>query len=96
MQQLGLGKETYHVNGHFILFFFLGMGYFKATKKVWISLILGALYVLFNEFIQIYLPSRSFQIFDIYIGMGGVLISGFIIWRLQFILPKKLKTWLMN
>jgi VanZ family protein len=30
----GLGKEIYHVNGHFLLFFLLGITYYKALSRV--------------------------------------------------------------
>ena len=96
VNNLGLGSERLHVNGHFILFFLLTFTYFKATKDLYLTISMSILYAVFDEFHQMYTPFRSTSLFDIYIDIGGSLLAGLFIWKLLHILPKKLKIWLEN
>lgn len=94
IRSAGLGKESYHVDGHFLMFFLLCASYYKATKNVIISIVLSILYGLTDEFHQLYVPMRSFQTKDLLVDTLGALLAGGVLWKLQFILPTKLKNWL--
>lgn len=91
---LGLGKESYHINGHFILFFILCLTYYKALKDIPLSIVLTGVYSFFDEFHQKYTPFRSSSFFDIYVDIAAAVVAGVILWKFQCILPKKLVTWL--
>jgi VanZ family protein len=91
----GLGKESYHINGHFILFLILTLTYYKATKNVLRSMIFSILYALLDELHQKFTPLRSVSMFDIYVDTIGTLIGGIILWKKQ-LLPDSLKNWLEN
>jgi len=94
VESIGLGKESYHINGHFILFLVLFFSYYKATKNILRSILLGVLYAFLDEFHQVFTPLRSTSIFDIYVDTAGVLMGALILWKLHYLLPKKLKNWL--
>ncbi|OGC78232.1 hypothetical protein A2619_02715 [candidate division WWE3 bacterium RIFOXYD1_FULL_39_9] len=96
VNSVGLGKESYHINGHFFLFFALYVAYFKATGSLVKSLVLTIAYGLFDEFHQSFIPLRSPSLFDILVDTAGGLLAGIMIWKLQPILPKKLKNWLLS
>jgi VanZ family protein len=96
INSLGLGYEAYHINGHFILFMFLCVAYFKATKNIFNSIMLTLIFGIIDEFHQIFTPFRSSSIFDIFVDTAGGLISGGILWKFQHILPKRLRNWLLN
>jgi VanZ family protein len=91
---VGLGKESYHINAHLFMFFSLVFTYYKATQSVKDSVLLGLGYAFFDELHQTFTPERSTSFFDIYIDTVGILLAGFILWKLQHILPKKLRNWL--
>lgn len=88
---LGLGKESYHINGHFLMFFVLGVTLFKATKSFFWSALLGVLYGVFDEFHQVFVPGRSAGIFDVFVDSIGIFISLGVLWKLYPILLRKLK-----
>jgi len=91
---VGLGAESYHVNGHFFMFFVLGACLFKSTKSFEISILLGILYGILDEFHQLFVPGRAFELLDIGMDSFGVVLSVLIIWKFYRVLPKKLKNWL--
>ena len=93
---VGLGKESYHVNGHFFLFFALYVAYYKATGSLIKSLALTVLYGILDEYHQSFIPLRSPSLFDIYVDTAGGLLAGLILWKLQPLLPKKLRIWLLK
>ena len=94
VDSIGLGRESYHINGHFALFLILCIFYFKATKNILLSIVLGLIYAVLDEIHQIFTPYRSTSLFDIYVDAGGVFAGGLILWKLYYLLPKKLKNWL--
>jgi VanZ family protein len=96
INELGLGNESIHISGHSIMFFFLCVAYFKATKNIIVSIVLTFCFGMIDEFHQLFTPLRSSSLFDIYTDGFGSLIAGLILWKLQYILPKKLKNWLNN
>jgi len=91
---LGLGKESYHINGHFVFFVLLCFSYYKATKNIFKSVLLTFMFGIIDEFHQTFTPFRSSSYFDILVDSTGGFISGIILWKLQQILPKKLVNWL--
>lgn len=96
INDLGLGNETLHISGHSILFFLLCFGYYKGTKNVVLSIVLTIVYGVIDEYHQKFTPYRSSTMFDIYTDSFGALFAGLILWKLQYLLPKKLKNWLNN
>ena len=96
INEVGLGSETYHINGHFALFVLLCFAFYKATKNVERSILLTILYSFTDEFHQKFTPGRSSSLFDIYVDSAGALLAGLCLWKLQQYLPNKLKTWLKN
>jgi VanZ family protein len=91
----GLGKESYHINGHFVLFLVLSLTYYKATKNIVRSILFCILYGIFDEFHQNFTPLRSVSMFDIYVDTLGAFIGGLLLWKIH-ILPDSLKNWLKN
>lgn len=96
INEVGLGKETYHINGHFLLFLLLTFTYFKAMKNIPAAILLTILFAVFDELHQMLTPLRSASLFDIFVDTIGAIIAGGFLWKLQFILPKKLRDWLAN
>jgi VanZ family protein len=94
INSVGLGREVYHVNGHFILFFLLCFAYYKATKSLALSWIYTSLYAFFDEYHQKFVPLRSSSVKDIFVDILAATVAILIIWKLQPNLPKKLKNWL--
>jgi len=96
INSMGLGKQTYQINGHFFLFMILCLTYFKATKNIFYSIMLTLIFGIIDEFHQTFTPFRSAGFFDVFVDALGGLISGILIWKYQHILPKKLKNWLLK
>lgn len=90
----GLGPNIYHIEGHSLLFFLLCLSYFKAVKKVPAAVLLTFIFAMTDEFHQRFVPLRSASWDDILVDTLAGLAAGFIIWKLQPILPKKLTNWL--
>lgn len=93
---VGLNKHEFQVSAHFILFMVLTIAFYKPTKNILLSIFLTILYAFTDELHQIFTLLRSSSLFDIYVDSLGSLISGFFLWKLQPILPKKLKNWLKS
>ncbi|MBN1162913.1 VanZ family protein [Patescibacteria group bacterium] len=93
---VGLGKESYHINGHFLLFFLLMFSFYKAVKNTGISMLYTFAYAVFDEIHQIFVPGRSVQIFDIIVDLSGGLFAGLILWKLQHKIPRRLINWLQK
>lgn len=93
---LGLGKESYHINGHFLLYFFLCFTFFKGTKHAVLSVVLSILYGVLDELHQVFVPGRSAGFFDVFVDSVGVLLAGVILWKFYYNLPKKLRNWLQK
>lgn len=94
VEELGLGKESYHLNGHFFLFFLFGFTLYRGTKSKVNSILIGIAYGILDEFHQSFVPGRGVQLRDIFVDSFGVLLSGLILWKFYHVLPKKLKNWL--
>lgn len=94
INQIGLGKESYHINGHFLLFVLLCLTYYKATKNILLSMFITIMYGISDEIHQKFTPGRSSSMFDIYVDSMGAVLAGIVLWKLQPYLPKILKNWL--
>ncbi len=94
VDSLGLGRESYHINGHFLMFFLLAFTLFKSTKSIPFSILLGILYGVFDELHQVFVPGRGAGLFDVLVDSLGVCLAGVILWKFYHILPKKLRNWL--
>jgi VanZ family protein len=94
IQSAGLGNETFHINGHFLMFFLLCFAYYKATKNVALSWVFTVVYALLDEYHQKFVPLRSSSLKDIFVDILAGTIAALILWKLQQLLPKKLKNWL--
>jgi len=96
IEDVGLGNEAYHIGGHFVLFIILCFSFYKATKNLLLSILLTILYAVFDEIHQLFVPLRSASLKDILTDTAGSFLSGGILWKLQHLLPQKLKNWLNN
>jgi len=88
---VGLGKESYHVNGHFFFFVVLCVSYYYATKKVALSVVLTIIFGIFDELHQIFTPYRNASLFDIQVDSLGAIIGGAFSWKLWPLIRNKLK-----
>ncbi len=94
IKESGLGSEGIHVNGHFILYFFLLFAYYKATNDLLVSILLSFMFALSDEYHQSFVPERSASLKDIIVDSLGIILAGVILWKYDYLLPKKLKDWL--
>lgn len=96
IQSSVINNEPSEISGHFILFMLLCFAYYRATKKILLSIFMTIIYAVFDELHQVFTPLRSSSLFDVYVDSLGAIISGIILWKLLPILPKKLKNLLIN
>ncbi len=89
-------NNSIQMTGHFFLFMFLCVSYFKVTKNIVLSILLTLLYAIFDEIHQLFTPARSSSLNDIVVDMMGASISGFFLWKILPNLPKKLKNLLIK
>ncbi len=94
IEAVGVNKESFLINGHIILFFSLAVTLYKAIKKLPETFIFSILYAVTDEFHQMFIQLRSPSLFDIKIDTLAALTAVLILWKLQHILPKKLRNWL--
>lgn len=84
-----LNKIEYHIRklAHFSLYFVVGMLTMSLMytfdleniKRAFISLGIGAMYAVTDEFHQLFIPNRTSSFFDVIIDSSGVLVGIFII-----------------
>ncbi|MFA6981643.1 MAG: VanZ family protein [Patescibacteria group bacterium] len=86
---LGLGKESYHINGHFFLFLALGLTLYRAVRSYPMSLAVGVLYGITDEVHQVFVPGRTAGPFDVFVDSMGVLISLGLIWLITRLKTQK-------
>ena len=91
---VGLNKESYNVNGHFIMYFFLCLTLYRGSKSLLASFFTSVLYGALMELYQLTVPGRAFQCLDIAVNSFGSLLALVILWKRSQILPKKLINWL--
>lgn len=94
IEEAGFGNEVLHINAHFLLFFLLFFMFYKASKNIILSILLCIIYAFIDELRQSYVPNRNASFFDVQIDALGAILGGLILWKLQLIIPKKLKDWL--
>ena len=92
----GFESNNLRIGGHFILFMFLCVSFYKATKSIYKSVVYTVFYAFLDEFHQRFVPLRSSSMFDIYVDTLGALISGVFLWKLLPLLPSKLKSLLQK
>lgn len=88
---VGLGDEKYHINGHFFLFILLCISYYYATRQIALSVVLTAIYGIFDEIHQIFTPFRSASSFDIWVDIFGGITGGLLSWRFWHPVSQKLR-----
>lgn len=96
INQTVLSSPKYQISGHYIIFSLLCIAFYKAFKDTILAIYLSIFYAILDEIHQIYVPLRSASLFDIFTDTFGILVAGLFLWKLQHILPKKLKIWLNN
>lgn len=94
IEKAGLGYDSYHISGHFFLFIILCFAFYKAVKNVFLAVLFTVLYGVFDEIHQIFVPFRSSSFKDVFTDSIGALLSGGFLWKLQHLLPAKLRNWL--
>lgn len=92
--QLGMGKESYHVRGHFIMYTLLCLSLFRVWKSEWKSFGITVFYGIVLEFVQKIVPGRACELKDALINSSGAFIALIIIWKRSLLLPTKLRNWL--
>ena len=96
IREAGLGDESYHISGHFILFFFLCAFIYKGTKNVGLSILLTILYAFTDEVHQLFVSERAASFKDIATDSVSAFVAGIILWKFYQNLPKRLKGWLSS
>jgi VanZ family protein len=91
IDNLGFGKESYHVDAHFVLYFLLGMSYYYLTGSKLKAVFFAFMYGVSDETHQLFVPRRAFQILDIFVDTLGGALGATILWILLAILRKKQK-----
>jgi VanZ family protein len=92
-QEKGVGFETtiYHFYAFFFLSLFLLISLIKGNKinlnVILIAMILSIVYAISDEIHQLFVPGRTFTIFDILTDSAGILLAGYL--YLKIILGKK-------
>lgn len=94
INEVGLGKESIQINGHFVLFTLLCLTYYKALKNSFQAFLLTIVYAFSDELHQVFVAGRSASMFDIFVDTCGALLAVIIVWKLKPLLPKKLNNWL--
>lgn len=94
IKSAGLGREEYHVFGHFWMFFFLCVAMYRGVKNPFVAVLLTVIYALTDEFHQRFTFGRSSGISDILNDSFAASLAGLILWKLYSKLPKILKSWL--
>ena len=94
LRSVGISHEPFYVSGHFFFFSLLCFAYYKATKKIAISLVLTVLFGLVDELFQLTQRFRSASASDLFVDFLAGLAAALILWKLQAIIPKILKDWL--
>lgn len=79
---------------HFVIYGALCLSFYRATGSLLISIVLSGLYGIFDEFHQLFIPTRSGKITDVLIDLLGAIVAAFLVWKFYPILPKRLKNWL--
>jgi len=96
INETAFNTERSHIFGHLVMFFFLCVSFYKGTKNVFKAILFSAFYAFFDEFHQKYTLGRSPSFFDVKIDIIGATAAGLCLWKLQHLLPKKLKSWLAS
>ena len=96
VETLGMGKEAYHIKGHFIMYTLLCLSLYKSWKTLWKSFLGSAGFGILMEIMQLFVPGRTFEYGDIFVNSFGAFIALGIIWKRSLFLPKRLKPWLEN
>ena len=94
VDSMGLGEERLHINGHFIVYFFLMVTFFKATGNILRAMIYSFLFAVTDEVHQKFVPGRSAGLFDVFVDTIGALLAALILWKYYHLLPVKLRNWL--
>jgi VanZ family protein len=79
---------------HVLEFATLFLTFYRATKKLSISVILTVLFAITDEWHQTYIPGRTGKLQDIFIDSIGAGLGGLVLWKYYQHLPKQLKNWL--
>ena len=94
INQTPLSSQQYQISGHYIIFTLLCIAFYKAFKDIALSIYFSIFYAIIDEIHQFFVPLRSSSLFDIFTDTFGILIAGVFLWKLQHILPSKLRIWL--
>ena len=79
---------------HIFWFALLCFAFYRAGKSKFLAIFLTTMYGAADEFHQMYVPTRTGSVRDIFVDFLAACIAGFILWKLYPNLPKKLRDWL--
>jgi len=71
----GLGEETYHIYGHFILYTLLALTLYLPLKNNLAGFILTIVYGISDELHQVFVPGRAWESKDLVIDALGALVG---------------------
>ena len=91
VNDMGLGREDYHVVSHFLMFSGLVLAYYFALDKKFLSFLLAVLFGTLEEINQLRVPGRSTSMFDVVVNSSGALLALLVLWTILPIIMKKLK-----
>ncbi len=87
----GLGNETLHINGHFLMYTLLYLALYKSMENGKKAFFIAFIFSLTDEFHQRFVPGRNAGLFDIMVDNLGILLGSLLVWKLYPLLSKKLK-----
>lgn len=91
VQAVGLGDDSIHITGHFIMFFLLTLAVYRATKSIPLAIFITVIYAFTDEFHQRYTPGRSSSLKDILTDSLAAVSAGVLIWKFYPKIPAKLR-----
>ncbi len=94
IDNIGFDKPLIQINGHFVMFALLCFTFYRATHDIITSIVFTVFYGVFDEIHQISTMDRNPSLFDIYVDTAAAVLVGLILWKLQSLLPTKLRDWL--
>ncbi len=81
MDAMGMDNETYHLNGHFLMYGLLALSLWYNLNNKGKALLATITYGTLMEILQLGIPNRAFEIKDILINSLGGLIALVIPWK---------------
>ena len=79
---------------HVFMYFILCLTFYRATKNIFLAILLTIMYGVTDEVHQQFITNRTGQFSDVVIDGAGASLAGLMLWKFYQNLPKTLKNWL--